>query len=85
MSFHKYYTESIDERPLLNHNELMELQEGEIVIFRRSKRRDLKGNKIKPRPIFNSVENGRYFWYAYEYFPKETYPHPNDVNFTDIW
>ena len=43
-------------------NELMELQEGEIVIFRRSKRRDLKGNKIKPRPIFNSVESGRYFW-----------------------
>ena len=84
LSFHKYYTESIDERPLLNHNELMELQEGEIVIFRRSKRRDLKGNKIKPRPIFNSVENGRYFWYAYEYFPKETYPHPNDVNFMDI-
>lgn len=84
LSFHKYYTESIDERPLLNHNELMELQEGEIVIFRRSKRRDLKGNKIKPRPIFSSVENGRYFWYAYEYFPKETYPHPNDVNFMDI-
>ncbi len=84
LSFHKYYTESIDERPLLNHNELMELQEGETVIFRRSKRRDLKGNKIKPRPIFNSVENGRYLWYAYEYFPKETYPHPNDVNFMDI-
>ena len=84
LSFHKYYTESIDERPLLNYNELMELQEGESVIFRRSKRRDLKGNKIKPRPIFNSVENGRYFWYAYEYFPKETYPHPNDVNFMDV-
>lgn len=84
LSFGKQYSENVQERPLLNMNELMELQEGETVIFRRSKRTDLKGNKIKPRPIFNSVENGRYFWYAYEYYPKDRFKNPNEVNFLDI-
>lgn len=84
LSLQKYYTENINERPLLNMNELMELQEGEIVIYRKSKRQDLKGNKIKPRPIFNSVENGRYLWYAYEYFPREKFKHPNEVNFLEV-
>lgn len=84
LSFNKYFSESVQERPLLNMNELMELMEGECAIVRVSKRKDLKGNKIKPRPIFNSVENGHYFWYAYEYFPKEKFPHPNEVNFLDI-
>lgn len=84
LSFNKYFSESIQDRPLLNMNELMELMEGECAIFRVSKRKDLKGNKIKPRPIFNSVENGHYFWYAHEYFPKDRYPHPNEVNFLDI-
>lgn len=84
LSWSKYFTESIQERPLLNMNELMELMEGECVISRTSKRKDMKGNKIKPRPIFNSVENGHYFWYAHEYFPKEKYPHPNEVNFLDV-
>ena len=51
------------------------------MIFRRSKRRDLHGNKVKPRPIFNSIEEGRELWYAYEYMPKEKYPHPNEVDF----
>lgn len=84
LSWNKYFTESIQEKPLLNMNELMELMEGECVISRTSKRKDQQGKKIKPRPIFNSVENGHYFWYAYEYFPKEKYPHPNEVNFLDI-
>ena len=54
------------------------------MIFRRSKRRDLHGNKVKPRPIFNSIEEGRELWYAYEYMPKEKYPHPNEVDFLTI-
>lgn len=84
LSWNKYFTESIKERPLLNMNELKALQEGECVISRTSKRKDLRGNKIKPRPIFNSVENGHYFWYAHEFFPKEKYPHPNEINFLDV-
>lgn len=84
LSVHKYYSENIQDRPLLNMNELMELQEGEIVIVRRSKRKDLKGKKIKPRPIFNSIENGRFFQYAYEYMPRDKYKNPNEVNFLDI-
>lgn len=84
LSIGKYFTESVQERPLLNENELMELMEGECVIHRTSKRRDKDGGKIKPRPIFNSVENGRYLLYAYEYFPEEEYPNPNEVDFLDM-
>lgn len=84
LGLNKYFTESIQEHPLLNMNELMELQEGECVIARSSKRQDLAGEKIKPRPIFNSVENGHYFWYAYEFFPKEKYKNPNEVDFLEI-
>lgn len=83
LSLNKYLTESVQERPLLNANQLMELQEGENVIFRSSKRRDNQGNKIKPRSIFNSVENGHYFWYAYEFFTEE-FKNPNEVDFLDI-
>jgi type IV secretion system protein VirD4 len=84
LSFHKYYTESIRERPLLYPNELMQLQEGEVAIFRRSKRRDNAGNSIKPRPIFNSRENGHYLWYFHKYAPKERYKNPNEVNLLEM-
>ncbi len=84
LSLSKYFTESIQDEPLLDMNKLMELQEGECVIARTSKRKDNNGQKIKPRPIFNSVENGRYLWYSYEYFPPEEYPHPNTINFLDV-
>lgn len=39
---------------LISPNELMELLPGENVIKRYMKRTDLKGNKVKPKPIFNS-------------------------------
>ena len=84
LSLQKYYTESIGQEPLLDKNKLMELREGEVVIFRRSKRRDLHGNKVKPRPIFNNIEEQRELWYAYEYMPKEKYPHPNEVDFLSV-
>ena len=84
LSFHKYYTESIKDRPLLYSNELMQLQEGEVAIFRRSKRRDNQGRSIKPRPIFDSRENGHYLWYFHKYAPPEKYANPNQVNMLDI-
>lgn len=83
LGLNKYFTESVQEKPLLNENELKELREGECVIVRTMKRQDQDGKKIKARPIFNSVENGRYLKYAYEFFGSE-YPHPNTVNLLDI-
>lgn len=84
LSFHKYYTESIKDRPLLYPNELMQFEEGEVAIFRRSKRRDNKGHSIKPYPIFNSRENGHYLWYFHKYAPSEKYKNPNTVNLIDV-
>lgn len=84
MSLSKYFTENTIERPLLMPNELMQLEQGEVVIIRRSKRRDNNGNSIKPRPIFNSRENGHYLWYFHEFAPEEQFPNPNSVNLIDI-
>ncbi|MEG2457976.1 MAG: type IV secretory system conjugative DNA transfer family protein, partial [Bacilli bacterium] len=64
----KHQTESVDGKRILNANELMRLEEGEIVIVRGTKRRDLKGNKIRPNPIFNREENT--LKYRYEYLGK---------------
>ncbi len=55
----KHQTESVDSRRLLKHDEL-NLQEGECVVVRVIKRRDLKGNKITPHPIFNKNMKYRY-------------------------
>ena len=84
LSFNKYYTESIKERPLLMPNELMQLREGEIAIYRRSRRRDNNGNRIKPRPIFDSIENGQDLWYFYQYAPRDRFPDPNEVDLMEI-
>lgn len=66
----KHQTESVDARKLLTVDELMHLEEGEIVIARGTKRRDLNGNKIRPYPIFNTGENKLKYRYEYltDYF-----------------
>lgn len=61
----KHQTESVDGRKLLTVDELMHLEEGEIAIVRGTKRRDLKGNKVRPFPIFNTAEHT--LKYRYEY------------------
>lgn len=61
----KHQTESVDSRRLLNTDELMHLKEGEIVIARGTKRRDLQNRKIRPYPIFNTAEHT--LKYRYEY------------------
>lgn len=67
----KSLTENVDGRRLLTPDELMHLKEGEIVIVRGTKRRDLKGNKIRPYPIINNGENMMKYRYEYldKYFP----------------
>lgn len=61
----KHQTESVDARKILTVDELMHLEEGEIVIARGTKRRDLNGNKIRPYPIFNTADHT--LKYRYEY------------------
>jgi type IV secretion system protein VirD4 len=66
----KHQTESVDSKKLLTVDELMHLEEGEIVVARGTKRRDIKGNKIRPYPIFNTGENALKYRYEYlkDYF-----------------
>jgi len=54
LSFDKSESENTKERPLLTANELMQLMEGESVVFRVIKRRDNKRRKIRPKPIYNT-------------------------------
>lgn len=61
----KHQTETVDGKRLITSDELMQLQEGQVVIVRGIKRRDLKGNKITPYPIFNKGETT--LKYRYEY------------------
>ncbi|MGN2371456.1 VirD4-like conjugal transfer protein, CD1115 family [Clostridium cagae] len=67
----KHQTESVDSRRLLRAEELRSLNEGETVVVRALKRRDLKNNKITPRPIFNSIKTTTDMKYRYEYLSDE--------------
>ena len=78
-ALNKSYTETVEERPLLNPRELMDLEEGENVILRTMFRRDLKGNSVKPHPIFNSRKEGRAFLYRYQYL-QEYFPDADTVS-----
>ena len=79
----KTVNESVTDRPLLFPNDLKELQMGEYVIDRVSKRLDNDGNKIKARPIFNTINNGRDLRYAHE-FLYEVFKDPHTVNLHEI-
>lgn len=79
LSMKKHFSESTMEKPLLSMNQLEELQEGECVIKRVMKRRDLKGHRIRPTPIFNSVESGKVFLFRYEYL-QNTFPNPDQID-----
>ncbi len=78
-ALNKSYTETLEERPLLNPRELMDLEEGENVVLRTMYRRDLKGNQIKPRPIFNSRKEDRAFLYRYQYL-QDSFPDADTVS-----
>ncbi|MPQ45042.1 VirD4-like conjugal transfer protein, CD1115 family, partial [Clostridium tarantellae] len=62
----KNQTESLDGRRLLKPEEL-KLQEGECVVVRVIKRRDIYGNKIIPHPIYNRGETSLKYRYEYLY------------------
>lgn len=65
LSQNKSFTESQEERPLLNPNELMQLQPGECVITRTMKRTDKAYHNVAPTPIFNHGDTA--FKYRYQY------------------
>jgi len=79
LSLNKSFTEMYDEKPLLNPNELMELQEGECVVKRVMKRQDLAKKKIKPTSIFNHNETT--FKYRWQYLLEDF---PSDLTIDDI-
>lgn len=83
LSTKKHFTESMIEKPLLNMNELEELQEGECVVKRVMKRQDLERRRIRPTPIFNSEESGKRFLYRYEYLT-DTFPNPDSIDLREI-
>lgn len=65
LSQNKSFTESQEERPLLNPNELMQLQPGECVVTRVMKRQDKQYNNVAPTPIFNHGDTK--FKYRFQY------------------
>ncbi|EAC5024897.1 type IV secretory system conjugative DNA transfer family protein [Listeria monocytogenes] len=67
MSEDKSYGEQEDSRDLMMPEELTKLVEGERVILRTKKRRDLKNNKVKPYPVFASEDAGMAMLHRYEY------------------
>lgn len=81
LALKKNMTESFEEKPLLNKNQLMELKIGECVVKRTMKRQDLKGGMIRPRPIFNSHETETAFKYRHQYLLKDF---PDDKCYMDI-
>lgn len=66
-SLSKNITESYEQKPLLSEAQLLELEEGEAVIFSATKRKDLALENITPRPIFARGQNR--FLYQHEYLP----------------
>lgn len=81
LSLDKSLTENYDEKPLLNYSQLMHLHEGENVIKRVMTRKDLQGNDIESKPIFNRGETR--FKYRYQYL-QEYFPNPDSVDFYSL-
>lgn len=73
MQLRKSFTEIYEECPLLNPNQLMQFMPGENAIFRAMKRTDLKGKKVVPYPILNSIGRGTNYLFSYEYLG-DTFP-----------
>lgn len=69
-SLHKTYHENIAEEPLMRSEDLMNLKQGECIVYRATTRTDLEGHDITAKPIFNSIENGQRFKYRYQYLPE---------------
>lgn len=67
LSLDKSFGEQEDGRRLLDANEIRSIHEGEWVVVRSKKRKNLKGEHIKPKPIFANRAEGTNMLFAYEY------------------
>ena len=83
LSLKKNYVEIPTDKPLMSTEKLELLLEGECIVTRKLKRKNLKGEDILPTPIFNSVENGMRFLYRYEYLTK-TFPNPGEIDLKKV-
>nr|WP_079529935.1 MULTISPECIES: type IV secretory system conjugative DNA transfer family protein [Halobacillus] len=64
-SLDKSKTESTEGRDLLTANELQELEEGDTVVRRVLKRRDMRGRKIRAFPIYNTGKHSMKYAHTY--------------------
>jgi type IV secretion system protein VirD4 len=81
LSLKKNKTESTDGRRLLTHTELMQLEEGEMVVIRGIKRQDKDRKKIRAFPIYN--EGKTRMKYRYEYLADD-FDNSKSINDIDI-
>ena len=79
LSLDKTFMEVYEERPLITGNKLANLAEGENVIIRYTKRRNLQHEKIRAYPIFNTGNTA--FKYRYEYL-EDVFP--SDILFSSL-
>lgn len=79
LSLDKTFMEIYEERPLITANALGNLTEGENVIVRYTKRRDLNHEKVRAYPIFNTGPTA--FKYRYQYL-EDIFP--SDVLFSSL-
>ncbi|ELC8453546.1 VirD4-like conjugal transfer protein, CD1115 family [Clostridium perfringens] len=65
LELNKQITESLDKERVIKYDDLMALEIGENVVIRPMHRKDLKGNPIKPYPIYNTEKTKMKFRYEY--------------------
>lgn len=80
-SLNKTFTESWIEQPLKFPNDLMNFREGEAIVLRTMKRKNLAGKDITSYPIYCDPENGTRLKYRYTYL---TDTFPNDISYVDV-
>lgn len=65
LELNKQITESLDKERVIKYDDLMALEIGENIVIRPMHRKDLKGNPIKPYPIYNTEKTKMKFRYEY--------------------
>ncbi len=83
LSFNKTFMERPEKKSLITANELLELKKGHTVVRRAMKREDLKGNNVRPRPIYNCAEDGTQLKYSYDYL-KGILDDPREIQLSKI-
>lgn len=84
LAIDKVFSEREAQRLLLMPDELSSLQDGEWVLLRTKHRRDLKGRRIKPYPIFANVAEGTQMLHRYEYL-MHRFNHPSTFEDMNLW